>query len=239
MKTTKKILIAHHDAGMRRRLVMLFAAAGFDVRSFVSPDAVLEGARAEWFDLALIDGDGAGSALATGLREIQPTVQLLLMVPKMDLGMVVQGIRQGAAEVVVLTDDPMPVLRQALAFFHLEAPEGLDAGEVAALEARAAETEAADQPGSTVGLEARLLHLIRQNEDLTARVGRLQGEKGGLEAELRTLLAQAADAHRLQGDLEHVREERELATLYSPLMASIWAYLSAADRKSTRLNSSH
>ena len=135
MKTTKKILIAHHDAGMRRRLVMLFAAAGFDVRSFVSPDAVLEGARAEWFDLALIDGDGAGSALATGLREIQPTVQLLLMVPKMDLGMVVQGIRQGAAEVVVLTDDPMPVLRQALAFFRLEAPEGLDAGEVAALEA--------------------------------------------------------------------------------------------------------
>ena len=37
MKTIKKILIAHHDAGMRRRLVMLFAAAGFDVRSFASP----------------------------------------------------------------------------------------------------------------------------------------------------------------------------------------------------------
>ena len=72
-------------------------------------------------------------------------------------------------------------------------PDRPSLADILGLRARAAETEAADQPGSTVGLEARLLHLIRQNEDLTARVGRLQGEKGGLEAELRTLLAQAAD----------------------------------------------
>lgn len=219
MKICKKILIAHPDAVMGRRLVMLFAAAGFDVRPFDAPDAALEGARAEWFDLALVDGRFAGKEngdLTAGLRGIQPTLQMLLMVKKLELGEVVQGIRQGVAEVVAVSDDPMPVLRQAMAFFRLEDSEevmpALDADDLCQLEASLGKhTDSARGMGGSPDLEATLLQVIGENRYLLARSARLQEEKAAVETELRTLVVQGADTQRLQGDLESIRQERELA----------------------------
>lgn len=219
MKICKKILIAHPDAVMRRRLVMLFATAGFDVRPFDAPDLALEGARAEWFDLALVDGRFAGKEggdLTAGLRGVQPTLQMLLMVEKLDLGEVVQGIRQGVAEVVAVSEDPMPVLRQAMAFFRLEdagkgIPE-LDAESLRQVEASLGKHEEAAQGiAGNPDLEATLLHLIGEKRCLLARAARLQEEKAAVETELRTLVAQGTDTQRLQGELESIRQERELA----------------------------
>ena len=219
MKICKKILIAHPDAVMSRRLVMLFAAAGFDVRPFDAPDLALEGARAEWFDLALVDGRFAGKEggdLTAGLRGVQPTLQMLLMVEKLDLGEVVQGIRQGVAEVVAVSEDPMPVLRQAMAFFRLEdagkgIPE-LDAESLRQVEASLGKHEESAQGiAGNPDLEATLLHLIGENRCLLARAARLQEEKAAVETELRTLVAQGTDTQRLQGELESIRQERELA----------------------------
>jgi CheY-like chemotaxis protein len=219
MNTIKKILIAHHEPRLRRRLVMLFAAAGFDVRPFGSVSDALQGAQLEWFDLAVVDGDFPGTAsaeLTQGLRRVQPTLQQLLVVGKMELGEVVRGIRQGVAEVVAVVDDPQPVLRQALAFFRVADPDGtlatIEAGEMASLEAGLAGfAEAGQGDAAGAGLEAKVLQLIRQNDSLAARLTRLQEEKAGLETELRTLVAQATDTHRLEGDLECIRQERELA----------------------------
>ena len=109
MNTIKKILIAHHEPTLRRRLVMLLSASGFDVRPFATVDEVLQGAQQEWFDLAVVDGDFSGSTgLTEGLRRIQPTLSQLLVVEKMELGEVVRGIRQGVAEVVAVVDDGRP-----------------------------------------------------------------------------------------------------------------------------------
>lgn len=219
MKICKKILIAHPDAVMGRRLVMLFAAAGFDVRPFDSPDSALEGARAEWFDLALVDGRFAGKEsgdLTAGLRGIQPTLQMLLMVEKLELGEVVQGIRQGVAEVVAVSDDPMPVLRQAMAFFRLEDSDevmpALDAEDLRQVEASLGKhAESARGMAGSPDLEATLLQVIGENRYLLARSARLQEEKAAVETELRTLVAQGTATQRLQGELESIRQERELA----------------------------
>ena len=218
MKTCKKILIAHHDETMRRRLVMLFAATGFDVRPFDSLGSALAGASAEWFDLALVDGcftEPENGDLSAGLRGIQPTLQVLLMVGKRDLAAGGPGIREGVAEVVAMSDDPMPVLRQAMAFFRLEdsgkIPD-LDAEELGRLESKLG-TGDASAPAMTGSpdLETALLQLIGEKRTLLARAARLEEEKAGLEVELRTLVAQGADVQRLQGEMETIRQERELA----------------------------
>jgi CheY-like chemotaxis protein len=220
MKTCKKILIAHHDETMRRRLVMLLAAAGFDVRPFDSPGSALAGASDEWFDLALVDGHFTSlenADLSAGLRGIQPTLQVLLMVDKLDLSAGGPGVREGVAEVVAVAGDPMPVLRQALAFFRLgdsgETP-GLGAEELGRLESTLGVGDAsAPALTGSPDLETALLQLIGEKRILLARAARLEEEKAGLEVELRTLVAQGTDVQRLQGEMETIRQERELAAV--------------------------
>jgi DNA-binding NarL/FixJ family response regulator len=215
MKTIPKILIAHRDPGLRRRLVMLLAAAGCDVRSFATADAALAGARTEWFDLGLLD-DGLPAQAAGGfsgqLRQIQPTLPLLLMVEKIELDQVVQGIRQGVSEVVAVADNPLPVLRHALALLDAE-PAGSDGElgrELAALESADATLTDGTEEDGTRESAVRTLRLTQQNQFLALQARRLQEEKAGLQAELNALLAQSGEVQRLDGVLGSLAQEREL-----------------------------
>lgn len=214
MKTIHKILIAHPDSALRRRLVMLLAAAGCDVRSFATPEAALEGARAEWFDLAVIDqrlSVEAAVDFSGVLRQIQPTLPLLLLVEKMELNQVVQGIRQGVAGVVPVSGSPLPIVRQALAFLQVETSELDEAvlGELTHLETTAPEKASAEE---AAGLQAdvRLVRLSQQNQALQTQSQRLQEEKAGLQAELNALLTQTGEVQRLDGVLANLTQEREL-----------------------------
>jgi len=80
MNLVKKILIVHGDAKMKRRLVLLLADAGYDLRSFTEGDPALETGRVEWFDLALVDAYLTGTAsfdFVEALKKVQPTVPVV------------------------------------------------------------------------------------------------------------------------------------------------------------------
>src|SRR4051812_11043389 len=88
MNLVKKILIVHGDPKARRRLVLVLADAGFDVRAFATADAAAENAQGEWFDLALVDHELPGMpgfAFVDRLKKIQPTIQVLLLVSQLEL----------------------------------------------------------------------------------------------------------------------------------------------------------
>jgi DNA-binding response OmpR family regulator len=215
MKTIHKILIAHPDAALRRRLVMLLAAAGCDVRSFATPEAALDGARAEWFDLAVIDqrlSVESAVDIAGVLRQIQPTLPLLLLVEKMELNQVVQGIRQGVAGVVPVSGSPLPIVRQALAFLQVETPELDEAvlGELTDLETAGSPDTVTAEDAAGLAADVRLVRLSQQNQSLQTQSQRLQEEKAGLQAELNALLAQTGEVQRLDGVLANLTQEREL-----------------------------
>ena len=121
MNLVKKILIGHSDPKVRRRLVLLLADAGFDVRAFATADAAAENARSEWFDLAVVANDLSGAtgfSFVDRLRQLQPTVPVLLVVSQLELPLVVEGIRQGVADIVALSDDPRPLLQRIEGIFN-------------------------------------------------------------------------------------------------------------------------
>jgi len=217
MNPVKKILVLHSDVKIRRRIALLLADAGLDVRAHPDLEAATEQVRGEWFDLALIDEDISGRPETTSiekLRKLQPTLPILLLVPKLELPLVVQGIRLGVADVVALDPDPGAVLQKVRSLIGL-APVAADndvtPGEIADIETMIEGLESGAAPASDSAAAADLLRVSRENASLAARVERLLQEKSGLEAELRTLLAQTTDAQRMEAELAELKTERELA----------------------------
>jgi DNA-binding response OmpR family regulator len=224
MNLVKKILIVHGDAKVRRRLVLLFADAGFDVRSYPAAEPAAENARGEWYDLAVIDHELSGApgfAFVDTLKKIQPTVPVLLLVSRLELPLVIQGIRLGVADVLPTGEDPRVVLRRARVLLRLEGTadaDGVTPEDLAKVESLLENLGAAGASAHPYGIHtqapgADLLSLSKEKAVLEARVERLEHEKGALEAELKTLLAQNTDGSRLEAELAELRSERELAAV--------------------------
>jgi len=125
MNLVKKLLIAHGDQKARRRLVLFLAAAGYDLRAFATADAALESARNEWFDLALVDYELSGArefSCIEALKKIQPTVPIILCVQKLELPVIVKGIRVGVTDVLA-RDNLSSVVRRAATLLNPDVPE--------------------------------------------------------------------------------------------------------------------
>lgn len=214
MNLVKKILVVHGDARSRRRLVLTLADSGYDLRAFGAADPALEAARAEWFDLAIVDGGLTGApgfAFAESLKHIQPTVPAILLLPALELPLIIRGIRAGLADVVADEPDPRALLKRVHGLLRPGAADGagdeLTAGDLAEVEGVLARLDAAggaDAPGAD--LRQELVRGAHERAALEVRIERLVHEKAALEAELRTLLAQNADGQRLQAELQTQRE---------------------------------
>lgn len=222
MNLVKKILVVHGEAKARRRLVLTLADSGYDLRAFAASDPALESARAEWFDLAIVDGGSNGSAgfgFAEALKKTQPTVPVVLLVPELELPLVIKGIRAGLADVVADEADPRALLKRVHSLLRPGAPDGCDddltAGDLAEVENLLARLEVSEAPVgdalSAADLRQELVRAARDRAALELRIERLNHEKGAVEAELRTLLAQNADGKRLQAELAELQTQRELA----------------------------
>src|SRR5262245_24529231 len=115
MNLVKKILIVHGDAKLKRRLVLMLADAGYDLRAYTAGDPALETARVEWFDLALVDAYLTGQPnfdFVEALKKVQPTVPVVMVVPQLELPLIVKGIRLGLSDVLPTSGDLRPLLRR-------------------------------------------------------------------------------------------------------------------------------
>lgn len=223
MNLVKKILIVHADAKMKRRLVLLLADAGYDIRSYVKTEPALETARSEWFDLALIDAQISGAqdfSFVEALRKIQPTVPVVLVVPQLDLSLIVKGIGMGLSDVLPANNDLRPLLRRVNSL--LKPNSGRPGEEEALTPAELAEAEEilralGQAPAAGKGESVmppgewrqELVRNAKEHAALKTKAERLESEKSALEAELKTLLAQNEDALRMQADLAEMRSQRE------------------------------
>lgn len=220
MNLVKKILIVHGDSVQRRKLVLVLAGAGFDVRAFGSMETAADGASQEWFDLAVVDHNLSGTqgfAFVSSLRKVQPTVPVLMLANEIEFPLVVQGIRQGVADVLPQTGDLRPIVRRVCAFFKQvpSCDQDVSSEELARAEAvldtlggvgevRAA--EGAVQPD----LSAQLLVAARDKAALEAQLERAVQERAAIEAQLKALLAQNSDLGRLSAEAADLRSQREI-----------------------------
>jgi DNA-binding response OmpR family regulator len=227
MNLVKKLLIAHGDQKIRRRLILFLADAGYDLRAVGTVAAALESARNEWFDLALIDYELSGardfSPIET-LKKIQPTVPVVLCVQKLDLPVIVKGIRVGVTDVLA-RDNLSSIVRRAAALLNPDVPEpaeqeAVTADELAEVEAileritgrgSRQSLDSCEPSDSVSDLPSELLRGAKERAMLEAKNARLEIEKTALEAELKTLLSQMADASKLEADYAELGSQREIA----------------------------
>ncbi|PTY08494.1 hypothetical protein DB347_02620 [Opitutaceae bacterium EW11] len=231
MNLVKKILIVHGDAKMKRRLVLMLADAGYDLRAFIKPDAALETARVEWFDLALVDAQLSGTQdfeFVEALKKIQPTVPVVLVVPQLELPLIVKGIRMGLSDVLPVAHDLRPLLRRVNSLLRVNTAAGaedesLSPNEIAEAEAVLEVLGNPDigqstDPFNTPDFRQELMRGAKERAMLEAKSERLEHEKAALEAELKTLLSQNADALRLQNEFTDLRTQREMAAAAQALI---------------------
>jgi FixJ family two-component response regulator len=225
MNIVKKLLIMHGDQKVRRRLVLFLADAGYDLRAFGTADAALESARNEWFDLALVDYEISGArdfSSIEALKKIQPTVPIILCVQKLELPVIVKGIRIGVTDVLA-RDNLSSVVRRAAALLNPDVAEPADheivtADEMAEVEAvldritgRGAGQDADSCEHADGDFPSELLRGAKERAMLEAKNARLEIEKTALEAELRTLLSQIDDSSHLEADIADLGSQREIA----------------------------
>ncbi len=231
MNLVKKILIVHADAKMKRRLVLMLADAGYDLRAFTESGTALETARVEWFDLALVDAQLSGAQdfeFVESLKKIQPTVPVILVVPQLELPLIVKGIRMGLSDVLPVGNDLRPLLRRVTNLLRLPTPVAADEdlltpGDLAEAEAvlqtiGTSDTTQTADPFNTPDLRQELMRGAKERAMLEAKAERLEHEKAALEAELKTLLSQNADTLRVQNEFAELRTQREMAAAAQALI---------------------
>lgn len=231
MNLVKKILVVHGDAKMKRKLVLVLADAGYDLRAFTESEPALETARNEWFDLALVDARLPGATefeFVETLKKIQPTVPVVMIVQQLELPLIVKGIRMGLNDVLPTGSDLRPLLRRVNSILR---PNQQSANEDTGLTpSELAEAEAvlqvlanpdlgnSNDPFNTPDFRQELMRSAKERALLEEKAERLEHEKAALEAELKTLLAQNADALRVQSDFEELRSQREMASAAQALI---------------------
>lgn len=224
MNLVKKVLIAHSDPKLKRRLVLLLADAGYDVRAHLSAQDAIEAARHEWFDLALIAevlGEAQGLEVVDLLRQVQPTVPAALLAHDPELALVVKSIRLGLADVLPVEEDLRPLIRRVRDLLNpgvLPPPEEndvtpADLAEVERTLARINEVPPASETGAiegqSSGLKEELSRLHADRVELEAKLQRTLHERNALESELKALLLQSSDANLQQAELNDLRSQRE------------------------------
>ncbi len=224
MNLVKKILIVHGDAKMKRRLVLLLADAGYDLRSFTEGEPALETGRAEWFDLALVDAYLTGTPgfeFVEALKKVQPTVPVVMLVPQLELPLIVKGIKMGLSDVLPTANDLRPLLRRVNNLLRPNQQTAVEGEALSTTELAEAEAvlqvlgnpdvgQSAD-PFNTPDIRHELLKGEKDRAQLESKIERLVHEKGALEAEMKTILNQNADATRMQSELKELRTQREMA----------------------------
>lgn len=224
MDLVKKILIVHSDAKMKRRLVLHLADAGYDLRAFTEGAPALETARVEWFDLALVDAYLTGAVsfdFVESLKKVQPTVPVVMLAPTLELPLIVKGIRLGLSDVLPTGSDLRPLVRRVHNLLRPNQTAGtesdhLTSGEIADVEAvqqvlNSPEGDPTHDPFNEPDIRAELLRGEKERARLEDKIERLTHEKGALEAEMKTLLAQNDDAARMQTEFKDLRNQREMA----------------------------
>ncbi len=222
MNLVKKVLIVHPDQKARRVCLMLLAGAGFDVRAYASALSATEGAQGEWFDLALLNHklpDAPEFSVIDRLRKIQPTLPVIMLVNHLEFPLVVQGIRQGVADVLPLDNNLAPVVSRVCSFFNLVPSADSD---VSSDELKQAEAVLECVGGSngtqtphpfpvpSQSQSSELLNAAREKTLLERQIERLGYERNALEAQLKTLLAQNGDLARHQDISAELRSQREI-----------------------------
>jgi len=143
------------------------------------------------------------------------------LVSQLELPLIVKGIRMGLSDVLPTANDLRPLLRRVN---NLLKPNQQSVNEGDALLAtELAEAEAVLQvlgnpeigqsadPFNTPEIRHELLKGEKERAQLESKVERLAHEKGALEAEMKTLLNQNADASRMQSEVKELRTQREMA----------------------------
>ncbi len=226
MNPVKKILIIHQDPKIKRRLVIMLADAGYDLRAFVQSDAALEAARTEWFDLALVDADpadkGSEFAVVDALKKVQPTVPIVVVVAQLELPLIVKGIKMGLTDVLPAGSDLRPLLRRINSILRPNQPPSSSEDDLTAKELSEAEavlqllgnpsaSTLSRDPFNTSDVRLELANSTKDRAELEEKLTRLSLEKTALEAELKTLLDQQADATRIEAERADLGIQREKA----------------------------
>ncbi|MBP8257212.1 MAG: response regulator [Opitutaceae bacterium] len=224
MTLVKKILVAHHDPRLKRRIVLSLADAGFDVRAFLTPDEAVEAARNEWFDLALVAEqlpDITGLQVFESLKQVQPTAPVALLSETPELALVVKCIRLGIADVIPLGEDLRPTVRRVRDLLNPgvlpDADEsGVTPADLAEVEQTLARMDrepgvasSAAEAASAQAMREQLLQLTKERDELDARLQRTLHERNALESEVKALLIQNSDAAIQQAELTELRTQRE------------------------------
>jgi DNA-binding response OmpR family regulator len=225
MNSVKKVLLVHGDPSASRTLTLLLAGAGCYVRPCAQPEAALEAAHGEWFDLALVADplpEMSSFGFIEALKKLQPSLAVLLLVNQLELPAVIKGIRVAVTDVLAPDGDWALVLQRVNAILGLDRPSL--SGETTP--AQLAEVEAILSAAGGAGAEAAILgegrggaandgrtelaRLARQRDSLKSMVERLAQEKTVLEAELKKQRVQQTDAVRQQTEQAQVKSEREI-----------------------------
>ena len=217
MNSVKKVLLVHGDQAASRTLTLLLAGAGYYVRSCAQPDAAIEAARGEWFDLSLVADplpEMSSFGIIEALKKLQPSMAVLLLVNQLELPSVIKGIRLAVTDVLAPGADWALVLQRVNAILRPGRPASsgdVTPEELAGVEAilAGAGGDFADA-GSAGDWRAESVRLARQRDSLKSLTERLAQEKTALEAELKKQLAQQADAARQRTELTELRGEREI-----------------------------
>ena len=227
MNFVKKILLVHGDSNSRRTLTLLLAGAGYDVRPCEQPEAALEAARSEWFDLSLVAdplSEMSSFDFIEELKKLQPSVAVLLLVNQLELPSVIKGIRLAVTDVLAPDGDWKLVIQRVNAILRpgeTAAPVDLTSEELAEVEAILSRMEQGSTPPMVLApdvvvpagdLREELVRLAREREDFRKTAERLAQEKTALEVELKAQLARRADVARQEEELLELRSEREVVT---------------------------
>jgi DNA repair exonuclease SbcCD ATPase subunit len=135
--------------------------------------------------------------------------------------LIVKGIRLGLSDVLPVANDLRPLLRRVNSLLRpnqqpspedeILSPTDLAEAEAVLQVLGNPEIGQSSDPFNTPDLRQELLRGAKERAMLETKAERLDHEKLALEAELKTLLAQNADALRLQGDFDELRSQRETA----------------------------
>jgi len=221
MKLVKKILIVHAEARLRRRSVMMLAAAGFDVRTAANSMDALKEAKAEWVDMVIIPNtlpDRDGRELAEELRRIQPTLLVMLTVPQVNFTLAYQSVKVGIVDVIPMDEDPAPMVSAVCTYFGIT-PET----EVSAEEFKKAEAvldciagvgprTPSRAPFDIRGTEnaSEMVRLAREHAEMETQLERALHERKAFESQLKTLLGQGEELRRMDKEAVDLKSQREL-----------------------------
>ncbi len=217
----RRVLVVHAEARARRRLLLVLVESGYDVRGFATVEAALNAARMEWFDLALVDyalPGGEGFGFTRTLRQVQPTLPVVMLLPSLELPLIIEGIRLGLTDVLPAEEDPRPVLRRVNALLRpgtattaddLTPDELAEVDETLAKFSPAAPDPADAAPDPTATLRDELAAAIQARRELETQLEQALREKSALAAELQLVVQQAAEAAQVQAEAAQLQSEKE------------------------------